>query len=170
MARRHLAARNCASSIDSFTSRRKAKRELKADKKPFEQQQQGQGNKQPQHGKPNGPVRSSEISSASVSSASASSASASSASASSASASSAVTSSAVTSSAVTSSAVTSSLVSSASVASASTVSTSTALAADQPAHYTTIQNSTCITAPETTEGPYYINDEIVRTDLREDQT
>lgn len=144
MARRHLAARNCASSIDSFTSRRKAKRELKADKKPFEQQQ-GQGNKQPQHGRPNGPVRSSAISSASASSASASSA-------------------------VTSSAVTSSLVSSASVASASTVSTSTALAADQPAHYTTIQNSTCITAPETTEGPYYINDEIVRTDLREDQT
>ena len=155
MARRHLAARNCASSIDSFTSRRKAKRELKADKKPFEQQQQGQGNKQPQHGRPNGPVRSSAISSALASSASASSASASSASA---------------SSAVTSSAVTSSLVSSASVASASTVSTSTALAADQPAHYTTIQNSTCITAPETTEGPYYINDEIVRTDLREDQT
>lgn len=150
MARRHLAARNCASSIDSFTSRRKAKRELKADKKPFEQQQQGQGNKQPQHGRPNGPVRSSAISSALASSASASSASA--------------------SSAVTSSAVTSSLVSSASVASASTVSTSTALAADQPAHYTTIQNSTCITAPETTEGPYYINDEIVRTDLREDQT
>ena len=145
MARRHLAARNCASSIDSFTSRRKAKRELKADKKPFEQQQQGQGNKQPQHGRPNGPVRSSAISSASASLASASSA-------------------------VTSSAVTSSLVSSASVASASTVSTSTALAADQPAHYTTIQNSTCITAPETTEGPYYINDEIVRTDLREDQT
>ena len=150
MARRHLAARSCASSIDSFTSRRKAKRELKADKKPFEQQQQGQGNKQPQHGRPNGPVRSSAISSALASSASASSASA--------------------SSAVTSSAVTSSLVSSASVASASTVSTSTALAADQPAHYTTIQNSTCITAPETTEGPYYINDEIVRTDLREDQT
>ena len=150
MARRHLAARNCASSIDSFTSRRKAKRELKADKKPFEQQQQGQGNKQPQHGRPNGPVRSSAISSALASSASASSASA--------------------SSAVTSSAVTSSLVSSASVASASTVSTSTALAADQPAHYTTIQNSTCITAPETTEGPYHINDEIVRTDLREDQT
>ncbi|ETW81564.1 hypothetical protein HETIRDRAFT_241995, partial [Heterobasidion irregulare TC 32-1] len=29
---------------------------------------------------------------------------------------------------------------------------------------------TCITAPETTEGPYYINDEIVRTDLRENQT
>ena len=149
MARRHLAARSCASSIDSFTSRRKAKRELKADKKPFEQQQ-GQGNKQPQHGRPNGPVRSSAISSALASSASASSASA--------------------SSAVTSSALTSSLVSSASVASASTVSTSTALAADQPAHYTTIQNSTCITAPETTEGPYYINDEIVRTDLREDQT
>ena len=165
MARRHLAARNCASSIDSFTSRRKAKRELKADKKPFEQQQQGQGNKQPQHGRPNGPVRSSAICSALASSASASSASASSASASSASA-----SSASASSAVTSSAVTSSLVSSASVASASTVSTSTALAADQPAHYTTIQNSTCITAPETTEGPYYINDEIVRTDLREDQT
>ncbi|RDB16624.1 hypothetical protein Hypma_002849 [Hypsizygus marmoreus] len=36
-------------------------------------------------------------------------------------------------------------------------------------HYTSIQNSTCITAPEVTEGPYYINNEYVRTDLTETQ-
>ncbi|KAL0071318.1 hypothetical protein AAF712_001174 [Marasmius tenuissimus] len=36
-------------------------------------------------------------------------------------------------------------------------------------HYTTLQNTTCIMAPEVTEGPYYINNEMVRQDLREDQ-
>ncbi|KAG5652940.1 hypothetical protein H0H81_003016 [Sphagnurus paluster] len=45
--------------------------------------------------------------------------------------------------------------------------TPTASAA-QP-HYTSIQNSTCITAPEVVEGPYYINNEFVRTDLTETQ-
>ncbi|KAG9099627.1 hypothetical protein FRC06_005080 [Ceratobasidium sp. 370] len=44
-------------------------------------------------------------------------------------------------------------------------STSTAAAAK----YTTIQNTTCVTAPEVTEGPYYINNEYYRTDLRESQ-
>lgn len=29
---------------------------------------------------------------------------------------------------------------------------------------------TCITAPEVTEGPYYINNELVRQDLTETQT
>ncbi|GLB40899.1 putative aromatic compound dioxygenase [Lyophyllum shimeji] len=38
-----------------------------------------------------------------------------------------------------------------------------------PPHYTSIQNSTCITAPEVTEGPHYINNEYVRTDLTETQ-
>ncbi|KAF8066595.1 Intradiol ring-cleavage dioxygenase, partial [Lyophyllum atratum] len=38
-----------------------------------------------------------------------------------------------------------------------------------PPHYTSIQNSTCITAPEVTEGPYYIDNEYVRTDLSEPQ-
>jgi hypothetical protein len=28
---------------------------------------------------------------------------------------------------------------------------------------------TCVTAPEVTEGPYYINNEYIRSDLREDQ-
>ncbi|KAJ1308741.1 hypothetical protein OPQ81_004432 [Rhizoctonia solani] len=37
------------------------------------------------------------------------------------------------------------------------------------AKYTTIQNTTCVTAPEVTEGPYYINNEYYRTDLRETQ-
>ncbi|CAA7257447.1 unnamed protein product [Cyclocybe aegerita] len=36
-------------------------------------------------------------------------------------------------------------------------------------HYTTIQNSTCITAPEVVEGPYYIGNEYIRYDLRETQ-
>ena len=33
---------------------------------------------------------------------------------------------------------------------------------------TTIQ-AICVTAPEVTEGPYYINDEYVRQDIRETQ-
>ncbi|CAE6436754.1 unnamed protein product [Rhizoctonia solani] len=36
--------------------------------------------------------------------------------------------------------------------------------------YSTIQNTTCVTAPEVTEGPYYINNEYYRTDLRETQS
>ncbi|KAI0793235.1 Intradiol ring-cleavage dioxygenase [Abortiporus biennis] len=36
-------------------------------------------------------------------------------------------------------------------------------------HITQIQNFTCVTAPEVTEGPYYINDELVRQDLTETQ-
>ncbi|CAE6404880.1 unnamed protein product [Rhizoctonia solani] len=46
--------------------------------------------------------------------------------------------------------------------------TTTATAA--AAKYTTIQNTTCVTAPEVTEGPYYINNEYYRTDLRESQS
>ncbi|QRV81812.1 intradiol ring-cleavage dioxygenase [Ceratobasidium sp. AG-Ba] len=45
--------------------------------------------------------------------------------------------------------------------------TSTATA-NSPA-YTTIQNSTCVTAPEVTEGPYFVNNELLRQDIREDQ-
>ncbi|KAJ2935391.1 hypothetical protein H1R20_g1702, partial [Candolleomyces eurysporus] len=37
-------------------------------------------------------------------------------------------------------------------------------------HYTSIQNSTCVLHPETIEGPYYIRNEYIRTDLRERQT
>ncbi|CAE6471955.1 hypothetical protein ACGC1H_003826 [Rhizoctonia solani] len=40
--------------------------------------------------------------------------------------------------------------------------------ADSPT-YTTIQNSTCVTTPKVTEGPYYINNELLRQDIREDQ-
>jgi len=36
-----------------------------------------------------------------------------------------------------------------------------------PPHITDIQNFTCVTAPEVTEGPYYINNELVRQDLTE---
>lgn len=41
--------------------------------------------------------------------------------------------------------------------------------AAQSAMYPTIQNTTCVLAPEVTEGPYYTRNELVRTDLREDQ-
>ena len=36
-------------------------------------------------------------------------------------------------------------------------------------HETTIRNTTCVTAPEVTEGPYYLNNDLVRQDLRENQ-
>ncbi|KAG8727754.1 hypothetical protein FRC10_005671, partial [Ceratobasidium sp. 414] len=33
----------------------------------------------------------------------------------------------------------------------------------------TIQNSTCVTTPEVTEGPYFVNNELLRSDIRESQ-
>jgi len=36
-------------------------------------------------------------------------------------------------------------------------------------YFPNIQNTTCLTAPEVTEGPYYVNDEFVRQDIRETQ-
>ncbi|CAA7267331.1 unnamed protein product [Cyclocybe aegerita] len=45
---------------------------------------------------------------------------------------------------------------------------STTATAPNP-HYSTIQNSTCVTAPEVIEGPYYIGNEYIRYDLRETQ-
>ncbi|KIM83257.1 hypothetical protein PILCRDRAFT_819495 [Piloderma croceum F 1598] len=39
-----------------------------------------------------------------------------------------------------------------------------------PPRITNIQNFTCVTAPEVTEGPYYINNEFVRHDLTEEQS
>ncbi|CAE6509387.1 unnamed protein product [Rhizoctonia solani] len=35
--------------------------------------------------------------------------------------------------------------------------------------YKTIQNNTCIVAPEVTEGPYFVQNELLRNDIREDQ-
>ncbi|KDN35357.1 hypothetical protein RSAG8_11631, partial [Rhizoctonia solani AG-8 WAC10335] len=35
--------------------------------------------------------------------------------------------------------------------------------------YSTIQNSTCVTAPEFTEGPYYVNNECLHQNISEDQ-
>ncbi|KAG8786662.1 hypothetical protein FRC20_004790 [Serendipita sp. 405] len=34
-------------------------------------------------------------------------------------------------------------------------------------HETTIRNTTCVTAPEVTEGPYYLNNDLIRQDIRE---
>ncbi|KDN45852.1 hypothetical protein RSAG8_04685, partial [Rhizoctonia solani AG-8 WAC10335] len=42
-------------------------------------------------------------------------------------------------------------------------------AASNTPTYSTIQNSTCVTAQEVTEGPYYVANELLRTDLRENQ-
>jgi len=42
------------------------------------------------------------------------------------------------------------------------------MSASQPT-ISQIQNFTCVTAPEVIEGPYYINDELIRQDMREDQ-
>ncbi|KAL0067084.1 hypothetical protein AAF712_005871 [Marasmius tenuissimus] len=53
--------------------------------------------------------------------------------------------------------------------SSSSGSASSTSTAEAP-HYSTLQNTTCIMAPEVTEGPYYINNEMVRQDLREDQS
>ncbi|CAE7178834.1 unnamed protein product, partial [Rhizoctonia solani] len=53
------------------------------------------------------------------------------------------------------------------ISSISDVATSTATA-NSPT-YSTIQNSTCVTAPEVTEGPYYVNNEYLRQDISEDQ-
>ncbi|KAI3605240.1 hypothetical protein WG66_013136 [Moniliophthora roreri] len=36
-------------------------------------------------------------------------------------------------------------------------------------HYTELQNNTCVLTPESLEGPYYINNEMVRGNLIEDQ-
>ncbi|EUC56326.1 protocatechuate-dioxygenase beta subunit protein, putative [Rhizoctonia solani AG-3 Rhs1AP] len=44
----------------------------------------------------------------------------------------------------------------------------TSITADSPT-YTTIQNSTCVTTPEVSEGPYYINNEYLRQDISEGQ-
>ncbi|CEL63682.1 hypothetical protein RSOLAG1IB_05443 [Rhizoctonia solani AG-1 IB] len=49
------------------------------------------------------------------------------------------------------------------------VDIATAVASAEGPTYTNIQNTTCVTAPEVTEGPYYINNELVRNDIREDQ-
>ncbi|KAF8760387.1 protocatechuate 3-aspergillus oryzae [Rhizoctonia solani] len=47
------------------------------------------------------------------------------------------------------------------------IATSTA-SANSPT-YSIIQNSTCVTAPEVTEGPYYVNNEYLRQDISENQ-
>ncbi|CEL62341.1 hypothetical protein RSOLAG1IB_10394 [Rhizoctonia solani AG-1 IB] len=57
---------------------------------------------------------------------------------------------------------------------ATTISTSTSAVTTSTSSaysptYSTIQNSTCVTTPEVTEGPYYVNNELLRQDIREDQ-
>ncbi|ESK85679.1 extracellular dioxygenase [Moniliophthora roreri MCA 2997] len=45
----------------------------------------------------------------------------------------------------------------------------TTTASAEGPHYTEIQNNTCVLTPEAVEGPYYINNEMVRGNLIEDQ-
>ncbi|KAF8604396.1 aromatic compound dioxygenase [Ceratobasidium sp. AG-I] len=49
----------------------------------------------------------------------------------------------------------------------STIASSTATA-NTPT-YSTIQNSTCVTTPESEEGPYYVNNEFLRTNVADNQ-
>lgn len=55
------------------------------------------------------------------------------------------------------------------ISSSSTSAAATGTASAQSPTYSTIQNSTCVTAPEVTEGPYYVSNELLRQDIRETQ-
>ncbi|QRW15659.1 intradiol ring-cleavage dioxygenase [Rhizoctonia solani] len=167
--KRHLQARNCASQIAEFNAKRKAKRALaKRSNEPaslngrhFRRQgQYGQG--QPGHGQgwgylggpgghgnghgqPSGQGPSSFTRSAS----------------------SAPSSIATSADATITATASESTVIATGISTSTDVATSTA-SANSPT-YSTIQNSTCVTAPEVTEGPYYVNNEYLRQDISEDQ-
>ncbi|CAE6417760.1 unnamed protein product [Rhizoctonia solani] len=158
--KRHIVARNCAPQIAEFNAKRKAKRALaRRSVEPVlngrhfrrqQPQQQGRpGGNQGQQGQP-GNQGSNSFSRSFSGSAFPTSAP------SSASASATITGfeSTVIATAI-------------STTSTSSVAVSTS-AADSPT-YSTIQNSTCVTTPEVTEGPYYVNNELLRQDIREDQ-
>ncbi|KAJ1308180.1 hypothetical protein OPQ81_003895 [Rhizoctonia solani] len=160
--KRHLQARNCASQIAEFNAKRKAKRALtKRSQEPvplsgrhFRRQYgqgpagQGQGwsyGPGNAHGQPGGHGQSNFTRSASN-----------------------VPSGVATSAAATiTPATTESTVIATGISTSTDVATSTATA-NSPT-YSTIQNSTCVTAPEVTEGPYYVNNEYLRQDISEDQ-
>ncbi|CCO33592.1 hypothetical protein BN14_07676 [Rhizoctonia solani AG-1 IB] len=161
--KRHLQARNCAPQIAEFNAKRKAKRALaKRSNEPaalngrhFRRQEYGQG--QPGHGQGwgygpgNGHGRPGGQGSASFTRSASS-----------------VPSSVATSADATITATASeSTVIATGISTSSDVATSTA-SANSPT-YSTIQNSTCVTAPEVTEGPYYVNNEYLRQDISEDQ-
>ncbi|CAE6343752.1 unnamed protein product [Rhizoctonia solani] len=163
--KRHLQARNCASQIAEFNAKRKAKRALtKRSNEPVvlnsrhfrRQGQYGQG--QPGHsqgwnygpggnghGRPDGEGPSSFTRSAS----------------------SAPSSVVISADATITATASESTVIATGISTSSDVATSTA-SANSPT-YSTIQNSTCVTAPEVTEGPYYVNNEYLRQDISEDQ-
>ncbi|KAG9089415.1 hypothetical protein FRC06_001564 [Ceratobasidium sp. 370] len=153
--KRHLVARNCASQIAEFNAKRKAKRALaKRNVEPafngrhFRRQAPGPGHQQgpsPQGGPSQGPGHGGPGNRTFSGSFSHSH-----------------TRSAVPS---TITGVVSSVI--ATGISSTDVATSTATA-NGPT-YSTIQNSTCVTAPEVTEGPYFVNNELLRSDIRESQ-
>ncbi|KAB5590140.1 hypothetical protein CTheo_6405 [Ceratobasidium theobromae] len=156
--KRHIVARNCAPQIAEFNAKRKAKRALaKRNAEPllngrhFRRQNQGQPGREQQQGPGQGQGRQGQpgmnhggISAGAFPSSTAAAASA-------------------TITALSSSVVATPI----STSSASSDATSTATA-NSPT-YSTIQNSTCVTTPEVTEGPYYVNNELLRQDIREDQ-
>ncbi|CAE6450257.1 unnamed protein product [Rhizoctonia solani] len=157
--KRHIVARNCAPQIAEFNAKRKAKRALaRRNAEPVlngrhfrRQQQQGQpgGQQGPgrNHGQGQGQGQGNHGAPNSFSA-------------------SAFPSSASVSPTITGfeSTVIATAISTTST-SADATSTSTS---DSPT-YSTIQNSTCVTTPEVTEGPYYVNNELLRQDIREDQ-
>ncbi|KAB5588551.1 hypothetical protein CTheo_8009 [Ceratobasidium theobromae] len=160
--KRHIVARNCAPQIAEFNAKRKAKRALvKRNVEPalngrhFRRQNQGQpGPGGQQHGpgqgqgqgqgRPGNGINQGGISVFPSSTAAAASAT------------------------ITGFAPSSSVVASA-ISSTSTSSDATSTASADSPTYSTIQNSTCVTTPEVTEGPYYVNNELLRQDIREDQ-
>ncbi|KAG8709035.1 hypothetical protein FRC11_005956, partial [Ceratobasidium sp. 423] len=167
--RRHIVARNCAPQIAEFNAKRKAKRALarrsvgpvligrhfrrqqqgRPGANQGQQGQQGQGQNQQGQGQPGNQPSDSYSRSFSGSAFPTTAASSVSASA-------------------TITGFESTLIATAiSTTSTSSAATSTSTA-DSPT-YSTIQNSTCVTTPEVTEGPYYVNNELFRQDIREDQ-
>ncbi|KAG8697678.1 hypothetical protein FRC11_014922, partial [Ceratobasidium sp. 423] len=164
--KRHLQARNCASQIAEFNAKRKAKRALaKRSKEPtvalsgrhfrrqgqFGHGQQGQGwgyGPGNGHGQPSAQGTSSFTRSAPT-------------------VPSGAPSGVSTSAAATITASESTVIATGISSTSTDVATSTATA-NSPT-YSTIQNSTCVTAPEVTEGPYYVNNEYLRQDISEDQ-
>ncbi|CAE6381159.1 unnamed protein product [Rhizoctonia solani] len=164
--KRHIVARNCAPQIAEFNAKRKANRALaKRNVEPvlngrhFRRQQHGQpGGYQGQQGQ-QGPGQNQNPGQGQGAPNSFSR-----------SASGSAFPTVVPSSASASATITgfeSTVIATAISTSAAAEATSTS-AADSPT-YSTIQNSTCVTTPEVTEGPYYVNNELLRQDIREDQ-
>ncbi|KAF8690227.1 protocatechuate 3-aspergillus oryzae, partial [Rhizoctonia solani] len=165
--RRHLQARKCAPQIAEFSTKRRAKRALaKRSNEPmslngrhFPRQVQygqnqpgrgqdwvyGPGGHGNGHGQPGGQGPSSFTRSTSN----------------------ALSSTATSADATITATASESTVIATGISTSTDIATSTA-SANSPT-YSIIQNSTCVTTPEVTEGPYYVNNEYLRQDISENQ-